>query len=153
MAPTSRRHMIKYELRSTIHRRDGTMRKRSVPFVLHLSPPPHSSGGDTAPSFKCTAACHKVSEAVIGFKSPSRRLNSKGLAVSLCNAPSPTLNNLGAHSLLGKECHPFLSPPLYNLFPMQIRYPAQGYKGNCKVGQALFLYACGSSLSDNVLSL
>ena len=28
------------------------------------------------------------------------------------------------HSLLGKEWHPFLTPPLHNLFPRQIRYPA-----------------------------
>ena len=37
----------------------------------------------------------------------------------------PTLSNLTVHSLLGKECHTFLTPPLYKELPMRIRHPTQ----------------------------
>ena len=83
--------------------------------------------------------------------------------MSHCNAPS-----WAACFLLEKECHPFLTWSPYDLFPMQIRSPAQdqsedqtgslvhivGYKGYCTVSRALFLARKHMSpifLSENVL--
>ena len=41
------------------------------------------------------------------------------------HAPSPTLTTWAAHFLLEQECSLRLTPPPYNLFPMQIRHPAR----------------------------
>ena len=49
----------------------------------------------------------------------------KPLAMSHCNAPSPTLSNLACSVLLptGKICG-LLTLPLYHLFAMQMRHLA-----------------------------
>ena len=63
---------------------------------------------------------------VTGFKSPWRRLNPKSLCAYLMVMPLPQHWPVwAAHYLLEKEGHPFFTPPLCNLFPMEIRYLAQ----------------------------
>ena len=53
---------------------------------------------------------------------PFREIKPKSSCLILILLPWPWAA-WAAHSLLEKECHPFFTP-LYNLFPMQIRYLA-----------------------------
>lgn len=65
-------------------------------------------------SFSKRSECHRLQFSFREIKP------KKPLALSPSNAPSPTLN-----SLVGQKCGSFLTLPLFNLFPMQIRCPAQ----------------------------
>ena len=79
---------------------------------------------------------HTHTHTHVRLKSASRRLNPKPRQelpdpyhcpnLSHCNALSSTLSDLACSFLLptGKVCSPFLTPPLYNLFPVQMRHPA-----------------------------
>lgn len=56
---------------------------------------------------------------------PSKEMKAQSLWPCLLVTPLPPPWPVGAApALLEKECHPFLSRPPYNLFRMQIRYPA-----------------------------
>ena len=60
---------------------------------------------------------------VTGFKSSSRRLDTKASGPCLTAMPLPHLERSGLLPVQ-KECHPFLTLPLYNLFPVPLRHPA-----------------------------